>query len=755
MKKTSFTSRMIQSIIKHPLITITCITVTVIVSSVYIYVTPPKYLSTAVLEYTKPNRGESILFTPDKTAATEEITSENFVANAIKNTVNPVSCYTTSDFQTTLTTYTFPYSVICKITSENFEEQSFNIKELNNNSFYLTYRTHGITRTKTGTFGTELNDFGLNLMITKKEKPTFYASEYFQPASYSFTIQATEKIAQKLLSQKDISASDKSGVVTITCRHENMMLAQQITKALSNQFLAAETSGSTATTETPSAIDDKLVNMAIELEETENQIAEYKKQNNITQINFDTEKTLDVLKDLQLQKSHLELNLAVLNNTSDYLRKNREINNSNVEYGTISDPVFSEQIALLNTKYQLKNSGTANATTDTDIEALKVIISERILNTRKKTTVQINRINQQIATVNAQIASLPEKASTLNSLDRKLELDKKVYDLLVEKRAQSIVSGSGFATTAGRILKPATGAVPTGTSPWIILVLGLAAGCFIAIPVTMTAESIRSRSIGNRQELSLQSRIPFIGSVSHIKTGDSQHEQSISALCTRVLLQSDVKMITFASTNKGEGKSFIAKNFAQAFAAMDKKVLVIDMNTDNPSVATEFGVSPERTLADVLSGNCDIHDAICLTSFPNLDVLECGELSSGVNSLLASGNKQSILDSLKKHYDIIVTDTPGTSTQIAAIPMMKMSDLNVYVVRANSTRKQSIVAAEQLHKDFELKNFYFLLNAVNTPAKIKYKSERRSLSRRTDNSVQLTNTRYVPSMLRKIALWFY
>ncbi len=746
---------MISSTAKYPIITAGCIAIATLLTAVYLYITPAEYQSSIVFEYAKTRSNESMLFTSGTSAATEEITSENFVSNALVNTVNPVNCYTTQDYQTRLTTYTFPYKITGKITGETFEEQTYTIKELNAKSFYLTYKSHGIVKTKTGAFDTELTESGLALTISKKENKPYLHKELIQPAIWSFNVQSTKELAKQLLNNKAITARDKNGVVTIACRHENMMLAKQISQALADHYLSSRNYTTSSTGEKSSSIDKELVNMAMQLEETENQIAEYKKQNNITQINFDTEKTLDVLKDLQLQKAQLELNLVVLNNTSDYLRKNREINNSNVEYGTISDPVFSEQIALLNSKYQVKNSGAGNASTDTDIEALKVIISERILNTRKKTTIQINKINQEIASVNTQLSTLPEKASTLNALDRKFELDKKVYDLLVEKRAQSIVSGTSMAVAGGRILKPASGAVPTGTSPWILLAIALAAGYILAIPATLAAELFRSRRIVDRNELTQQSRIPFIGSISHNKTGDSQHEESISTLCTRVLLRPEVKMITFASTNKGEGKSFIATHFAQAFAAMDKKVLVIDMNTDNPTVAKGFDINPERTLADVLAGNCDIHDAICLTPFPNLDVLECGELSSGVNSLLASNNRQSILESLKNHYDIIVTDTPETASHIVAIPMMKMSDLNIYVVRANSTRRQSIVAAEQLHKDFELKNFFFLLNAVNTPNTSANKTNRRSRLRRTELTTQPTNTTYVPSMLRKIALWFY
>lgn len=80
--------------------------------------------------------------------------------------------------------------------------------------------------------------------------------------------------------------------------------------------------------------------MANELAATENQIANYKKENQITELNFDTEKSLSVLKDLQLQKTQLEMNMATLDNISNYLRKNRDSNNSQIEYGAIRHPVF-------------------------------------------------------------------------------------------------------------------------------------------------------------------------------------------------------------------------------------------------------------------------------------------------------------------------------------------------------------------------------------------------------------------------------
>jgi len=758
MKNQPILSSTWNRITKHPVLTLTCVAAGMMVAAVYIYITPSKYTSTAVLEVksTSTTPIVSFPFGSGKTALTEELTTPSFIANAIADKVDPVTYLITQDYQTRENSYSFPYTVKHNVMSAKFKEQTYRIETLNDNTYMLTSVIHGITRTKTAKFDEELIDQDLALTISHKKNQPYKSKELFLPAVYSFKIQSPASIATYLLAQHNgIIAEEKNGLITLSVTHENSTKAIQITNALANNLLSARNNGNILPGTSMASIDKQLIDLSTQLEATESQIANYKRENNITEITIDTQKHLDVLKNLQLQKSQLELSLVALNNTSNYLRKNREINNSNVEYGTISDPVFSEQIALLNSKYEAKESGSETATTVSEIEALKVSIAERILNTRKKTTIQINKTNQEIAQVKQQLSVIPEKANVLNTLDRKLDLDKKVYELLAEKRAQFLITGTTL-TTGAQLIKPASEPTsPAFPSAMFIFTCAVVCGLIISIPVCTVAEKWQSRKLTNRQEIDKQSRIPFIGAITKNNENDMAFDSSISALCTRVLLRQDTKIITFASANKGEGKTFIATHFAQAFAAMDKKVLVIDMNADNPKVATHFDVTPERSLAQVLEGSCDIHDAICITSYPNLDVLECGTLSSGVNSFLASKMRDSVLDSLKKHYDLIVTDTPDIGTQIDAIPLMKMSDLNLFIVNANTTRKESLMAAEQINKDYNLPDFNYLLNSVKRFDNQHPGTGRRSRVRNLNKSNTTTKEAYVPSLLRKIALWFY
>ena len=759
MEKKALVSRFITLFDSHKLIFYSCILLAVVAAGTYIYITPAEYESEAVVQYESKQQQNLSLFNSQETAVTERLTSTAFLNQALSKENNLISYYVTKDFRKSESKYASPYQIEYTILGKNFTEIDFTVTSLTDKELEISSEMHGIVRSKKGVFGEEIVFNDLALRIVKKAKLPYNAPALFGESVFSYKIQSPSYLSSQLQSDKDrLSIKNKNGLVVINCRMDNPSLAAQIANSIASHFVNA-TTATTSPDQTNSItqIDQKIENLGQELAITEGQIAIYKKDNQITDLNFDTEKSLSVLKDLQLQKTQLEMNMASLDNISNYLRKNREGNNSLLEYGAISDPVFAEQIAKLNEKYQINTTSENTQSDDAETEALKNQISERILNTRKRTAVQLDEIGRAIAVTQSQLSMFPEKANSLLVLDRKLLIDKKVYDLMVEKRAQLVVSGN-LLPEPSQILKPAIiSNLPVSPINWLIICIGLLTGISIATVLSLLQEMLIQTKIRQIAEPNHNTGIPFIGNIANEILNPEKWEESINDLCTRVLMKPETKMITITSSIAGEGKTHIASNFSKAFAAMDKKVLIIDMNPFHADIAESFDVAPERTLADVLAGSCDIHDAVCLTQYPNLDVLSSGVLTAGVNTLLSSRKRNEILNDLRKHYDLIVVDTPGTLNHIDAIPMMKISDLNLFVVRSNTTRKQSVVAAGLIKSDYEIDNMYFILNSVklNNAANGNGKAYRGRFKKMNNTPTAKVNKDIVPSFLRKIALWFY
>ena len=756
MKEAKQSRNLLTMVIKYPVLFATLLIVGASIAGAYLYTAESKYQSSVVIE--KGQSGHQAIAQinmpwAEKSAITEKIQSAAFLTEAIKNKETlQHSYYIRTDYKKEQTRYRFPYEVKHRsIGNPDFNTQHYKIEQVNEKIYKLTAEYNGIRRVVQGEFGKEMVENNIALTITPKETKSSQTKYYIQAPEYYFSVESPASMASRILeTNKGIVAEEQNGVVTITTTDGHPDKAKELAEVVSSHLLgtANPTIGEHSQTTSPTAeIDEKIEAVSKSLSQTEMQIAEYKKANRITDINIDTETSMAVLKELQLQKTHLEMRLSTLDNLSNYLRKNIDGNNAQVEYGTIEDPEFIAQITRLNEIY--KDNG-ATASTSKEVQLLKASIAERILNTRKKTTIQLEGINMAVNNYQKNLSSIPEQAAALMGLERKLDLDKKVYDLLSEKRAQAIVNGGFIGTTTGRIVRPAT--LPTGpTSPmwYMVALMSLFSSIAISWVIGFIAETRKATRINVEQAKDNDQRIPFLGTV-QLNTGEPAESEEIRSICAKIMMIPHAKTITVTSANQGEGKTSTAIALAQTLAAMDKKVLILDMNMYQPSITNELSVHITNTLADALTGNCDIHDAISITSRPNLEALTAGNMIMGINTWLSSSKREEIVSTLKKHYDYIIIDTPGVSQHIDALPMIKMSDITLFVVKTNSSRKESLHVAEGLKEAHKIENLFCILTPANRVA-----ASRNSRTRDRQINITRKNNPEKPGLLRRIALWFY
>ena len=695
----------------------------------YLYVATPMYQASASIKIADQDANNTNLYrdfdvfkTNNKVQTEVEVLRSHYLfEKALDKLDFNVEYYRVGDLQTQELYHTCPFKVKFTTTDSSFYNQQFEFNYKGGFKYEIVYQENNQKIKRDAKLGEQVCDKGWCLTIEKDAaKNTSGLSDQYQFVMYSKSALATRLLNKDYL----VRAVDKDiNIIKIYYKHEVPEKATRLVNAIAEAYIEQgindkrDYAGSTV-----DFINQQLAIVSAELDKAQNALKDYKIKNEIVNIPQQTDATFKTLSNLELQKVDINMQLAVLENMSEYLRRNKQINLSGPDYNSITDPLFIEGVSKLNNKLRERETLSAKYTSednhianlDKDVAQLKAYLVESINNTRKQLLIKQDELFASIDEQKATFEGVPEKESTLNELNRNFLLYEKVYNFLIEKRTEAIITQQ-VNISFNRILEVATEPrVAVFPIPAVVWGVAMFIGLILGVVAAYVRHAMKSL-VSNREDIEKISSIPFIGNVERFTKAGSGYN-SFTSLTTRILLthqQPKKMLITVTSTTSGEGKSFIASNIARTLAAMDKKVLLLDINTHSPVLGNMFDVRTHHGIADVYRNTMKLQDVINITSFPNLDLINTGDEAETISHLLATEKTEAILNELRQHYDVVIVDTPEVGKYVDAIPFMKWSDLNLYVVKADSTKEELIANAELVKEEYRLQEIYFVLNAMN------------------------------------------
>ncbi|MBO0588599.1 polysaccharide biosynthesis tyrosine autokinase [Sporosarcina sp. E16_8] len=162
--------------------------------------------------------------------------------------------------------------------------------------------------------------------------------------------------------------------------------------------------------------------------------------------------------------------------------------------------------------------------------------------------------------------------------------------------------------------------------------------------------------------------------------------------------QKKVKVIMMASSNPGDGKTFIGVNLTVALAKDNKKTLFVDTNFRKSDGRLLFDLPERKGLTSVLSGNYKLNEIVQETGIKNLSFIGTGPLPSNPTPFLLSEKMDKLLDELKTLFDVIIIDSPALIVA-DAVSLLRMTDGCIFIVNARKTsEKQAIDSFQSLSK---------------------------------------------------------
>jgi capsular exopolysaccharide synthesis family protein len=169
----------------------------------------------------------------------------------------------------------------------------------------------------------------------------------------------------------------------------------------------------------------------------------------------------------------------------------------------------------------------------------------------------------------------------------------------------------------------------------------------------------------------------------------------------------DVRTVIVVSAEPGDGKTVISCHLAAAAASLGSRVLLIEADMRNPTVAQELGIKPGPGLADVLVADMAIGDAVQTVE---LDQVRGEGIAGSSLSVLTAGavippNPAELLEGRATRtslewatwfgYELVVIDTPPLSAVSDAFPLLPLVDGVIVVGRVGHSRRD---AAERLQQ---------------------------------------------------------
>jgi protein-tyrosine kinase len=150
------------------------------------------------------------------------------------------------------------------------------------------------------------------------------------------------------------------------------------------------------------------------------------------------------------------------------------------------------------------------------------------------------------------------------------------------------------------------------------------------------------------------------------------------------------KTLSVLSTQRGEGRSYVASNLAVSFSQLGLKTLLLDADLRHSRLHHLFGVSGRRGLSSILQGKGDPGFIVQIPDIRNLSVLPAGPHAPNPQELLSQVRFPELLNELAGHFDLVIVDTPAALLYSDAMAISTRTSAAIAVARQGHSRVEHL-----------------------------------------------------------------
>lgn len=491
-------------------------------------------------------------------------------------------------------------------------------------------------------------------------------------------------------------------------------------------------------------INQRLEKINAELGNTEGQLENYKKRNNMVQLSMNASTAFSNADSYAQKLNEANTQVALLDELTKYMNEPSNRHQpipSNVGLNDASaTSLINKYNEIALQRNQLLHSASESSPTVTpltsQLDDLQASIKRAMSQARAGLNIQRNSIASQQGKYQGQISNTPEQERILTQIGRQQEVKSGLYLMLLQKREENSISLAATADKGKLIDNPVFAGKVT---PKDSIILMIAFGLGLAIPALILFLLAFFRyKIEGHDDVAKLTKLPIIADVAiasdRAKTKadivvhenkNNLMEEIFRNLRTNLqfLMKEHDKVILMTSTTSGEGKTFIASNVAISFALLGKKVVLVGLDIRKPRLAELFEIDDHHhgitnlLIKDNITWD-DVNKQIVNSGVnSNLDLLMAGPVPPNPGELVTRKSLEETMDILKEHYDYIIIDTAPVGLVTDTLALGRIANATVYVCRADYTQKSSFGLINGLAYEKKMPNMSIVLNGVDLSKK--------------------------------------
>ena len=662
------------------------------------------------------------------------LTSYDLVDRALDKLDFDVSYYIVGRFKTTQVYGTAPFTVHMQVINSRLYDRPLDLHVVDVDHYELSYDQGGELVKKTFRFNEEVRDHEFIIRVDRSPHVDAKTAVELAKIDYQFVRHERTMLVGRYVGSMSVENADYTTILEITAEDEVAARAKMFLDTLSKEYIRYTLKSEFDINEnTLNYIDKQLGEVTVILEQHEDELQHYKESKDILDLTKEEGLYFNELVHYDKAKREFELQVQSLSALEEYVLNSTDERLLPPATYIISDEFLQQTLGKLYADQMVRNdmlySGTVHNPAlqrfDSTLQQNRLNLLTYIKNAREAIKGKIRDVQAQADDYEGLIRKLPKSQRDVLNIERRLQVNEKMYLFLLEKRASTVIARAGIVPQT-KVIESARSVGIVRPDKMKIFYTFMLGGAVLAFIVVFVRVMFYDR-IENAEQLKELTTLPVYGEIiasekaaENYVVVDSDPKAAITESFRTVRTNLEYipasgdggKVVMVTSYRPNEGKTFCSVNLSAILAKAGKKVLLLELDLHKPKVAAGLGMSSTTGLSNVLIGKVDWRSMVMPTQFENFHVMLSGPTPPNASELVLSKHLVTLFAEARQEYDYVMVDTPPVGLITDAVLMMRHVDATLFVLNTRFANKDHVNNALEVLQANTNKNAGFILNGV-------------------------------------------